>query len=97
MIIHSNKEIKPNTLEEKILFDSDKLDGVGAIGILRWAFVSSTNKKDIFECVKGYKKIIQFMLDSYGRLYTKEANLLLKKKLKFSKLFLSEIEGELYG
>lgn len=50
---------KPKTLEAKILFDADKLDAIGAIGIARaFAWVGKNN-------AKIYKKITKPILKKY--------------------------------
>lgn len=41
-------KVEPQTIEAKCLFDADKLDCIGAIGILRSAFVSFDHKQEVF-------------------------------------------------
>jgi uncharacterized protein len=40
--------IEPQTIEAKCLFDADKLDCIGAIGILRSAFVSFDHRQEFY-------------------------------------------------
>ena len=40
--------IEPRTIEAKCLFDADKLDCIGAIGILRSAFVSFDHEQEFY-------------------------------------------------
>jgi len=51
--------IKPQTIEAKCLFDADKLDCTGAIGIIRSAFVSFDHKQEFYreeEDIEGYRR-----------------------------------------
>jgi uncharacterized protein len=51
--------IKPQTIEAKCLFDADKLDCIGAIGIIRSAFVSFDHKQEFYreeEDIEGYRR-----------------------------------------
>lgn len=50
--------IEPETIEAKCLFDADKLDCIGAIGIVRSAFVSFDHGQEFYreeEDLEGYK------------------------------------------
>lgn len=50
--------IDPQTIEAKCLFDADKLDCIGAIGILRSAFVSFDHHQEIYkdeEDIEAYR------------------------------------------
>ncbi len=50
---------EPRTLEAKCLFDADKLDCIGAIGIIRCAFVSFDHKQEFYreeENIESYKR-----------------------------------------
>ena len=45
IIAHSfSKGIPPQTLEAGIVRDADRLDGLGAVGILRWAMVGEQRR-----------------------------------------------------
>jgi uncharacterized protein len=45
IIAHSfSKGIEPGTLEARIVRDADRLDGLGAIGILRWAITGAVRR-----------------------------------------------------
>lgn len=68
-----NMVCKPETLEEKILFDADKLDALGEIGIARW-FMSRGNTMSIEFAAKTYLKIIDNFVKETGGLYTQHGN-----------------------
>jgi len=66
--------VNPKTIEEKILFDADKLDAVGSIGIHRWIY--GFEKEGRYEiAVKAILKLIKVWKKRVGRLpfYTKTA------------------------
>ena len=48
----------PQTIEAKCLFDADKLDCLGAIGIVRCAFVSFDHEQEFYkeEDIENYKQ-----------------------------------------
>jgi uncharacterized protein len=67
--------ITPRTIEAKCLFDADKLDCIGAIGIIRSAFVSFDHQQEFYkeeDDIEAYKRrnirpdgtIINFALHS---------------------------------
>ncbi|HVH16591.1 MAG TPA: HD domain-containing protein [Candidatus Angelobacter sp.] len=67
--------VEPHTIEAKCLFDADKLDCIGAIGILRSAFVSFDHGQEVYReegDIDAYKRrniradgtIIDFTLHS---------------------------------
>ncbi len=49
---------EPRTLEAKCLFDADMLDCIGAIGIIRSAFISFDHKQEFYrdEDIESYKR-----------------------------------------
>ena len=52
-------ELKPKTLEAKILFDADKLDSIGAVGIGRAFLFAGENKAKLHNSHKKDSEIIQ--------------------------------------
>ena len=50
--------IQPQTVEAKCLFDADKLDCIGAIGIIRSAYLSLEHEQEFYkqECIDAYKR-----------------------------------------
>ncbi len=50
---------KPKTIEAKCLFDADKLDCIGAIGIIRSAFISFDHGQEFYreeKDIESYKR-----------------------------------------
>ena len=113
---------KPKTLEAKLLFDADKLDALGAIGVARlFAWIGKSNahiyKKvddiDLYLEDNFSKKINGRIKDKtkhspqieyeiklkhiIKRLNTDKAKKIAKKRLKFFKDFLGELEKEVKG
>lgn len=89
---HSSEDIKPpSTIEAQILFDADKLDGLGAIGIARVFALCGQQGLTIKETVQWYrakiKKAIPYMQTAIGKK-------LAAKELKYVLSFLKKIEKE---
>ncbi|KUO75455.1 MAG: hypothetical protein APF81_12520 [Desulfosporosinus sp. BRH_c37] len=85
---------EPNSLEAKILYDADKLDFVGAIGLGRlfawggiqgWPLVGENSCETFYlEKIRGYQK----------NLYTKAAQVYFEPLLLFMEKFWRELETE---
>jgi len=89
---HSSEDIKtPSSIEAKILFDADKLDGLGAIGIARVFALCGQQGLSIDETVEWYrakiKKAIPYMQTEIGKEIA-------EKQLKYVNSFLEKIEEE---
>ncbi len=110
IIEHSfSRGLKPSTIEAAILQDADRLDAIGAIGILRCA-ATSVKMKSLFyhveEPVAANRSLddTAFMLDHYyKKLYllqdlmnTQEAKSLAGKRIEFMKIFEKELLEEIF-
>jgi len=102
------KGLKPNFLEAKILQDADSLEAMGAISIMRtFASAGAMNKTfyDVLDpfCKKRKPDDSKNALDLFftrllvvqSRLHTKTAKDISKRRVKFLKTFLNELECEL--
>ena len=99
------KQIKPKTLEAKILQDADRLDAIGAIGIAR-CFVDSGLRNQILwdpkvKPKKAYDKshsainhFYEKLLKIKDQLNLKESQKLAEKKHRFMLQFLDEFYKE---
>lgn len=93
IVEHSTENIvKKSSIEAKILFDADKIDGLGAIGIARVFLLCGQKNMVIEKAIRWYRKKIEI---SKQNLQTKEGNKLFKKKIKYVENFLREIEENL--
>lgn len=81
----------PSSLESKILFDADKIDAVGAVGITRALILCGQQGKSSEECLRWYQNKIRKVLPF---IQTKEGHNLLKKRLGFVKHFLTKYREE---
>ena len=79
-------------LESKILFDADKIDGAGAIGIARALILFGQQGRRIDECLEWYKKKIEKTLPF---LQTEEARNLALRRLKFAEEFFNKYQEEI--
>lgn len=108
IITHSySKNMKPTSLEGAIVQDADRLDALGAIGILRCASVSTHFQSDYFdpEDFWGEGRELndqKFMVDHYQTklfklietMNTQSAKNEAAKRMEFMKLFLSTLHSE---
>jgi uncharacterized protein len=92
---HSSEHVetkKPTSVEAKILFDADKLDGLGAIGITRVFSLFGQMNGSVKEAIAWYRKKIDISL---RHLQTKEGMRLCQARLPFVLQFLDQLESEL--
>lgn len=103
------KNIKPKQIEAKILQDADRIDALGAIGIMRAVSVG-TNYNNLYydpnDPICRKKKIFEddkYIIDHFYKkllkisstLNTKTAKEIAKKRENFMKLFLEQLELEI--
>lgn len=102
------KAVKPDFLEAKILQDADSLEAMGAISIMRTFSSAGQMNKDFYNNVDPFCRrrrpddnkyavdlFFTRLLVVFGRLHTKTAKVLAKKRLKFLHSFLKQLEFEL--
>ena len=88
----SEDDFDAQSIEARILFDADKLDGIGAIGIARVFMYAGKLGMSVSEAVEWYRRKIE---KAKERLYTEEARKIAEENLEFVEWFLKELEGEL--
>ncbi|VVB75826.1 HD domain protein [uncultured archaeon] len=109
---HRNRtDKKPQTLEAKILFDSDKIDSLGAIGVGR-LFMSANgynaklhnDKNTDLEKVKeyteddtAYREFHLYQRKHPEKMFTAEAKKLASERIKFMEEFFARMNKEIDG
>ena len=93
--IHCDSRIEPDSLEAKVLFDADKIEAVGPIGISRWFLTMSKKDFSVEVIAKMYLGTINDFKLTHKMLYTKTGNKLIKDGLKFSTIFMKRLLQEL--
>ncbi|MFH1224176.1 MAG: HD domain-containing protein [Candidatus Diapherotrites archaeon] len=89
--LHSEIKSEPQTIEAKILFDADKMDSVGPIGIARWFTTMAPKGIPIGKSAEIYLRTIRSMEKKLGgKLYTKTATKKIKN-LEYTKEFMKEV------
>ena len=87
--LHSKIYKTPRTIEAKILFDADKIDSVGEIGIARWFMTVGGRDISVAEAASIYLNTLNKQQKKMkGRMYTDLGNKLIKEKAYFTKKFL---------
>jgi uncharacterized protein len=92
---HSSEHIEerqPSSIEARILFDADKLDGVGASGILRVVSLFAQAGKRRSEAIPWYRHKIEV---ASANMQTPEGRALAAPKLKLVEAFLADYEIDL--
>ena len=111
VIEHSfSKGLKPTSLEAAILQDSDRLDTLGAIGILRCASVNTQMKSSFYEPFDPLAEARElddkkYRVDHYfvkifklpEMMNTQKGKVEAQKRVDYMKDFLSNLMGEIKG
>jgi uncharacterized protein len=92
---HSTEHIsslRPSTIEARILFDADKLDGLGPFGILRVFALSRQMGQSLPDTIRWYRGKIAIAMPN---MQTAEGRAMAERRLPLVETFLSELEAEL--
>jgi len=85
------RTIKRSTNEARILFDADKLDGLGAVGIARVFSLFGQMGLPSFEAIQWYRRKVEIASE---HIQTDEGRRLFLLRLPYVQQFLSEMESE---
>jgi uncharacterized protein len=113
ILAHSFREsnVMPETIEEKVLYDADKLDSLGAIGIARaYHFSGNLNAKVFNDFLEesmvinteehsdedtAYREYLVKLRNIKDKLYTNTAKKIAQRRLKIMDYFFYELKREL--
>ncbi len=84
--------IKPKTLEAKILSDADKLDAIGAVGVARAFMFSGEKGRDVESTLRHFEEKLFRLRDL---LYTQTARRIADERYKFMEDFYRRIKKEI--
>lgn len=105
-------KVEAESIEAKILFDADKLDSTGAIGIARAMAWVGRNNKQIYTTAEETKKAVdsncknadspqteyEIKVKLIGeKMFTAEGKRIANERIKFYKYFLDRLEEEILG
>ncbi len=107
---HSYKGPRPQTLEAKIVFDADRLEGLGAIGLTRWVLYGIRQQIPLIYhptdpfCEQREPDDKMYMLDRFATkllkieesMYTDTARVLTQRRKQFLLTYLDELREELF-
>jgi uncharacterized protein len=89
---HSTETIasnQPSSIGARILFDADKVDGVGAFGILRVFALSQQMGRPIADSIAWYRRKIE---TAFANLQTPEGREIAMRRLPLVESFLADLE-----
>jgi len=92
---HSTEHIsavRPSTIEARILFDADKLDGLGAFGILRVFALAQQVGRSLPDAISWYRNKIAIAMPN---MQTPEGTAMTASRLPLVEAFLADLESEL--
>ncbi len=90
--IHAGGFKMPESIEAKILFDADKIDAVGEIGVVRWFVTQAPKNIPLQDMATIYLKEIEGMEQMLGgKMLTEEGTKLVQKGMKESKDFMENL------
>ena len=84
--------IKPKTIEAKVLSDADKLDAIGAVGIVRAIMFNVKNNKDIEKMIQHFFDKLLTLKDLMN---TESARKLAEERHNFMVQFIKRLKEEL--
>ncbi len=87
-----SSNVKPKTLEAKVLSDADKLDAMGAIGIARAFIFSGEIGRSIEETLRHFEEKLLKLKDL---IYTETAKRIAEKRHRFLLEFYKRLKEEL--
>jgi uncharacterized protein len=103
--------IEPRTLEAQVVRDADRLDGIGAIGILRWAITGTIRRTGETQTYHPDDPFAEwhtlddrrYMLDHFftkllkldGTIATQTGRVLAQRRVAYMRVFLDEFRKEL--
>jgi len=94
--LHSRIEATPASLEAKVLFDADKLDSVGRVGIARWFTTMASRNLTIKQIAQTYIKTInEQQIKMNNKLYTETGTIMIQKKLPWTLKFMEGLIKEI--
>ena len=94
--LHSKARKEPSTLEAKILFDADKIDSVGRIGVARWFMTMDNRGLSIRQIAEIYLMTIEQITQKMeSRMYTKAGTEMIKEGLEYSVAFMKDLIKDL--
>lgn len=87
-----NRDIKPDTIEGKIVQDADRLDAIGAIGIARTFAYGGAHGRSIMDSLKHFDEKLLLLKN---KMNTEEGKRIAEKRHDYIKTFLEEIRSEI--
>ena len=94
--------IEPATLEARVLYDADRLDSLGACGVMRWAMTATYHPDDPFALWRdadGQRYLLDRFFTKLLQLnkvmMTETGRAMAERRIAFLRLYLQELQHEL--